>query len=252
MARSDMIHISMWVDSGISDTKSQKLSCAVCACGKPRSGSCLAAWIDVGELDRVLDEEHRDVVADQVPVALPGVELRRRSRGRRGPGRPSPCCRRRWRTARTPGCAGPPRRTGRPGSGRSAARSSRRSRAPRSRGRGPPARGSARGRSGRSSPGNGSPPARPGRARRPAACSGRRRPACPAGWSAPGGRRGDLVGFAAAWRHGLGRTCHGCASRLCCCGVGGCGGTSGRIARRCARRRRADLPASDWSSDCRR
>ena len=31
----------------------------------------------VGELDRVLDEEHRDVVADQVPVPLPGVELGR-------------------------------------------------------------------------------------------------------------------------------------------------------------------------------
>jgi hypothetical protein len=30
---------------------------------------------EVGELDRVLDEEHRDVVADQVPVALVGVEL---------------------------------------------------------------------------------------------------------------------------------------------------------------------------------
>jgi hypothetical protein len=29
----------------------------------------------VGELDRVLDEEHRDVVADEVPVALLGVEL---------------------------------------------------------------------------------------------------------------------------------------------------------------------------------
>ena len=29
----------------------------------------------VGELDRVLDEEHRDVVADQVEVALVGVEL---------------------------------------------------------------------------------------------------------------------------------------------------------------------------------
>ena len=28
MARSDMTHISMWVDSGISETKSQKLSCA--------------------------------------------------------------------------------------------------------------------------------------------------------------------------------------------------------------------------------
>ena len=50
MARSDMIHISMWVDSGISDTKSQKLSCAVWACGKPRSGSCLAAWIMSGNL----------------------------------------------------------------------------------------------------------------------------------------------------------------------------------------------------------
>ena len=32
---------------------------------------------DVGELDRVLDEEHRDVVADQVPVAFLGVELDR-------------------------------------------------------------------------------------------------------------------------------------------------------------------------------
>ena len=31
----------------------------------------------VGELDRVLDEEHRDVVADQIPVAFLGVELHR-------------------------------------------------------------------------------------------------------------------------------------------------------------------------------
>ena len=30
---------------------------------------------EVGELDRVLDEEHRHVVADQVPVAFVGVEL---------------------------------------------------------------------------------------------------------------------------------------------------------------------------------
>ena len=50
IARSDMIHISMWVDSGISETKSQKLSCAVWACGNPRSGSCLAAWITSGNL----------------------------------------------------------------------------------------------------------------------------------------------------------------------------------------------------------
>ena len=77
IARSDITHISMWVDSGISDTKSQKLSCADWACGNPRSGSGLTAWIDVGELDRVLDEEHRDVVADDVPVALLRVQLHR-------------------------------------------------------------------------------------------------------------------------------------------------------------------------------
>ena len=50
MARSDMIHINMWADSGISEAKSQKLSWAVWACGNPRSGSCLAAWIRSGNL----------------------------------------------------------------------------------------------------------------------------------------------------------------------------------------------------------
>ena len=36
---------------------------------------------DVRELDAVLDEEDRDVVADEVPVALAGVELRREAAG---------------------------------------------------------------------------------------------------------------------------------------------------------------------------
>jgi hypothetical protein len=35
----------------------------------------------VRELDAVLDEEHRDVVADQVEVALAGVELDREAAG---------------------------------------------------------------------------------------------------------------------------------------------------------------------------
>ena len=43
MARSDMVHITMCVASGISEMKSQKLSCADCACGKPRSGACFTA-----------------------------------------------------------------------------------------------------------------------------------------------------------------------------------------------------------------
>ncbi len=50
IARSDMIHISMCVDSGVREAKSQKLSCAVCACGNPRSGSCFAACTTSGNL----------------------------------------------------------------------------------------------------------------------------------------------------------------------------------------------------------
>ena len=38
-------------------------------------GLHLHAVDEIGELDRVLDEEHRDVVADEVPVAGVGVEL---------------------------------------------------------------------------------------------------------------------------------------------------------------------------------
>ena len=75
IVRSDMIHMAMCMLSGVSEMKSQKLSCAVCACGKPRSGSCLAAWIRSGKLDRVLNEENRNVVADDVPVAFLRIEL---------------------------------------------------------------------------------------------------------------------------------------------------------------------------------
>ncbi len=69
IVRSDMVHMTMCMASGVSEMKSQKLSWAVCACGSPRSGSGLAAWIMSGNLIGVLDEEHRDVVADQVPVS---------------------------------------------------------------------------------------------------------------------------------------------------------------------------------------
>ncbi len=44
-------------------------------------GVRLAGMDDVGELDAVLDEEHRDVVADEVEGALLGVELRREPPG---------------------------------------------------------------------------------------------------------------------------------------------------------------------------
>ena len=50
MARSDIAHISMWVASGISEAQSQNVSCAVPACGKPRSASIFTAWIRSGNL----------------------------------------------------------------------------------------------------------------------------------------------------------------------------------------------------------
>ncbi|MNW18277.1 hypothetical protein D3C71_2177780 [compost metagenome] len=43
MPRSDITHISMWVDSGIKDTKSQNVSWADAACGMPWCGSGFTA-----------------------------------------------------------------------------------------------------------------------------------------------------------------------------------------------------------------
>jgi hypothetical protein len=46
--RSDMIHIIMCIDSGVSEMKSQKVSWAAADCGKPRSGSIFTAWTRSG------------------------------------------------------------------------------------------------------------------------------------------------------------------------------------------------------------
>ena len=81
MPRSDMFHMVCACASVCRDTKSQKVSWALCACGISRSGCGLAAWITSGNLIAVLDEEHRDVVADEVVVALVGVELRGEAAG---------------------------------------------------------------------------------------------------------------------------------------------------------------------------
>ena len=48
IVRSDMIHITMFMLSGMSEMKSQKVSCAEAACGKPRSGSIFTAWTRSG------------------------------------------------------------------------------------------------------------------------------------------------------------------------------------------------------------
>ena len=77
MARSDIAHISMWVISGISDAKSQKVSCADAGLRHREMRLGLGGVHQVGKLHRVLDEEDRDVVADQIPVAFVRVELHR-------------------------------------------------------------------------------------------------------------------------------------------------------------------------------
>ena len=65
--------------SGVRLMKSQKLSCADCACGKRAVGLFLDRVNDVGKFDRVLDEEHRNVVADDVPVAFLRVQFYRKA-----------------------------------------------------------------------------------------------------------------------------------------------------------------------------
>ncbi|MCY1378584.1 hypothetical protein D9M69_662310 [compost metagenome] len=51
MARSLMAHISMWVVSGMSEAKSQKVSCALAACGISWCGSGFTAWMRSGNFN---------------------------------------------------------------------------------------------------------------------------------------------------------------------------------------------------------
>ena len=75
MARSDISHISMWVDLGHErDEIPERVMGA-------RGLRHLVMWLrldgmhQVGELHGVLDEKNRHVVADQIPVAFVGIEL---------------------------------------------------------------------------------------------------------------------------------------------------------------------------------
>ena len=71
MPRSLITMVTWCSASGSSVQKSQLLS----ALRRLVRGSRLTAWLRSGNLQRVAQEEHRRVVADDVPVALLGVEL---------------------------------------------------------------------------------------------------------------------------------------------------------------------------------
>ena len=75
MARSDMIHMTMCMRLGRERDEVPEVVVGRLRLGEVAVGLGLGGVDQVGELDRVLDEEDRDVVADEVPVALLGVEL---------------------------------------------------------------------------------------------------------------------------------------------------------------------------------
>jgi hypothetical protein len=67
----------MWALSGVKDAKSQKVSCARLRLRDLVMGLGLHRVNEVGELVGVLDEEHRHVVADEVPHAFRCIEFYR-------------------------------------------------------------------------------------------------------------------------------------------------------------------------------
>ena len=76
IARSDIAHISMWVDSGVQRHEVPERVVGGLRLRDLAIGLGLRRVDHVGELDAVLDEEHGHVVADEVEVALLRVELR--------------------------------------------------------------------------------------------------------------------------------------------------------------------------------
>ena len=77
-ARSDIAPMIMCGASGVREMKSQKVSCAA-GLRKTAVGLHFYRVHQVRKFHCILDEEHRDVVADQIPVARLGIELHRKT-----------------------------------------------------------------------------------------------------------------------------------------------------------------------------
>ena len=75
MARSDMAHMIMWSDSGMSEMKSQNVSCADGGLGVAAVGFHFDGMNQVGKLDRILNKEDRDIIADEIEIAFLGIEF---------------------------------------------------------------------------------------------------------------------------------------------------------------------------------
>ena len=66
--------MSMWVDSGVEGGEVPKCVVRRLGLGDLTVGLGFCGMDQVGKLDPVLNEEDGDVVADEIPVALLGVE----------------------------------------------------------------------------------------------------------------------------------------------------------------------------------
>jgi hypothetical protein len=69
----------MWMLSGFRDYEIPEIVVRGLRLRETAVGFLLGGMDDIGELDRVLDEEDRDVVADDVPVALLRIKLDRKA-----------------------------------------------------------------------------------------------------------------------------------------------------------------------------
>jgi hypothetical protein len=106
MARSDMTHMIMCMDSGIREMKSQKVSWAEAAWGISLSGSGFTAWTRSGNLIASWMKKTGMLFPTRSKIPLP-CRTSRRSRARRGRGRSSRATRRRSRSGRRRASAAP-------------------------------------------------------------------------------------------------------------------------------------------------
>src|SRR5580704_1324944 len=75
MARSDMTHVSICMLSGISDAKVPESIVGGRGLWETAVGLHFHGVNEIGKLDRILNEEHWNVVADEIEVSFLGVKL---------------------------------------------------------------------------------------------------------------------------------------------------------------------------------
>lgn len=79
MPRSDMVHMSIWVLSGIRADKIPEIVMGGLCLREPPVWFLFSSMDQVREFHCILNKEYGNVIADQVPIAFTGVELYRKA-----------------------------------------------------------------------------------------------------------------------------------------------------------------------------